>query len=97
MGSVRRHAPEEPEESEPLRPASHSRELLPPLSVPTLATTAEGLHDLPLDARAAYLLSLVDGRSTLETLLDVCEMDREDTLGVLRHLLALGAIRLHDR
>jgi hypothetical protein len=65
-------------------------------AVPRLAVTAEGLRLLPLDARAAYLLSLVDGRSTVDVVLDVCEMAREEAIGILVQLLRLGAIALNE-
>jgi hypothetical protein len=78
-------------------PASDVRQLLPPSAVPELATTREGLRLLALDAEAAYLLSLVDGTNTLETILDVCEMKRDEALGILTRLMRLGAIRLRDR
>jgi hypothetical protein len=77
-------------------PASDVRQLLPPSSIPELATTREGLRLLALDAEAAYLLSLVDGTYTLETILDVCEMDRDEALGILARLIRLGAVKLRD-
>jgi hypothetical protein len=75
-------------------PQSDVRQLLPPSAVPVLAITREGLRLLPIDSGAAYLLSLVDGTCTLETILDVCEMDRDEALGILARLLRLGAIVL---
>jgi hypothetical protein len=63
-------------------------------AIPRLAVTAEGLRRLTLDARAAYLLSLVDGRCSVETVLDVCDMAREEAMGILASLLQLGAITL---
>jgi hypothetical protein len=80
-------------------PTSHISELRPPMplgTVPRLAVTAEGLHLLPLDSRAAYLLSLMDGRYTLETILDVCDMPRDEAVAILRHLLELGVIELRE-
>jgi hypothetical protein len=77
-------------------PASDIRQLLPPSAIPELTTTREGLRLLALDAEAAYLLSLVDGTYTLETILDVCEMKRDDALGILTRLVRLGAIKLRD-
>jgi hypothetical protein len=59
-----------------------------------LTMTAEGLHLLPLDSRAAYLLSLVDGQCTIATILDVCEMDQDEALDILSYLAGLGAIAL---
>jgi len=79
-------------------PTSEIRPLVPLLAVPWLAITLEGLRFLPLDARAAYLLSLVDGHCTVETILDICvpELEREEALGLLARLIQLGAIELRD-
>jgi hypothetical protein len=79
-------------------PSSTARPVIPLFSVPWLAVTVEGLRFLPLDARAAYVLSLVDGHHNVETMLDVCaqQLTRDDALDVLAHLLQLGAIELRD-
>ena len=66
----------------------------PSLAVPQLTMTADGLHLLSLDSRAAYLLSLVDGESTLGTILEVCDMDHDEALDILERLMGLGAIDL---
>ena len=79
-------------------PPSAVRAHVPLFAVPWLAITVEGLHHLPLDARAAYLLSLVDGQCTVELILDICrlELGRDEALSTLSHLLQLGAIELRD-
>lgn len=79
-------------------PTSAVCPVVPLFAVPWLAVSLEGLRLLPLDARAAYLLSLVDGHCTVETILDICEpeLTREDAQEVFAHLMQLGAIELHD-
>lgn len=79
-------------------PASAVRPHLPLLAVPWLAMTVEGLRVLPLDARTAYVISLVDGQCTVEVILDICESElaRDEALAILAHLLHLGAIDLRD-
>lgn len=77
-------------------PTSAVRPLVPLYAVPCLAITVEGLRFLPLDSRAAYLLSLLDGCCTVETVLDICGMDRDQALSILASLLQLGAIELRD-
>ena len=66
----------------------------PSFAVPQLTMSADGLRLLALDSRAAYLLSLVDGECTLGTILDVCDMDHDEALGILTRLAVLGAIEL---
>jgi hypothetical protein len=45
-----------------------------------------------IDHRAGFVLSLVDGASTLETILDVCGMPKLDALRILHELTAHGII-----
>ena len=79
-------------------PTSEVRALVPLLGVPRLALTLEGLRLLRLDPRTAYLLSLVDGHCTVETILDICvpQLGRDEALAILAHLLDLGAIDLRE-
>lgn len=63
-------------------------------SIPVVAVDAVALRALPLDHRAGFVLANVDGHADLETVLDLTAMPLEESLGVLEHLLALGAIRL---
>lgn len=53
------------------------------------------LRWLGLDHRSGFLLSRIDGLSTVEELLDVCGMPRLEALKTLSELLERGAIRLH--
>ncbi len=46
-------------------------------SVPQVVVSKERIAGLHLDHRQGFLLSLVDGHSTVETLLDVCAMPEE--------------------
>lgn len=79
-------------------PTSKVRALVPLLGVPWLALTLEELRLLPLDARAAYLLSLVDGHCTVEMILDICvtELAPDEALAILSHLLHLGAVEVRE-
>jgi hypothetical protein len=52
------------------------------------------LRWLGLDHRSGFLLSRVDGISTLEELLDICGMPRLEALKTLADLLDRGAIRI---
>lgn len=57
----------------------------------------EELRWLNLDHRAGFLLSLVDGVSTIEELLDICGMSRLDALRILATLREQRAILLSSR
>ena len=49
---------------------------------------------LPLDHRAGFVLSHIDGTTDLRTLIDLCGMSHEELVAVVDRLLALRAIRL---
>lgn len=55
--------------------------------VPRIAISLRDLSLLPLDHREGFLLSLVDGRLTVESILDICAMPAEEALGTLSSLI----------
>jgi hypothetical protein len=78
---------------EALRDPHHAA--LPMGAVPWLAMTYDELAAIPLDSRSAFLLSLVDGRCTVEMLLDLSGMDRAHALTLLADLVDRGVLELH--
>lgn len=60
---------------------------------PTVAMLPGDLKRLPLDHRAGFLLSLMDGSLDLETLVLVSAMPRQDTLRIVRDLHASGVVK----
>jgi hypothetical protein len=73
-----------------------SRETAPPSlsSVPWLMLSHDDVLRLALDHREGFLLSLIDGRTNVETLLELAAMPRKDVLRVLARWLAMGVITL---
>jgi hypothetical protein len=63
-------------------------------AVPVPALSDTELRWLGLDHRSGFLLSRVDGTSTVEEVLDVCGMPRLEALKTLVDLLERGAIRV---
>jgi hypothetical protein len=63
-------------------------------SVPRVAVRAPALQALPLDHRGGFLLSRVDGKSSVETILDVSAMPREEVFDLLVALADAGIIAL---
>lgn len=59
-----------------------------------LAVDSAHLQWLTLDHRAGFLLSLIDGLSTLEDLLDICGMPRLQALQIFGDLLEQKVVRL---
>lgn len=65
-------------------------------AVPWLVVTYDELRRMPLDQRTGFVVSLLDGRCTVEMLLDISGMPEDETLDIVRELVALGAIELRD-
>ncbi|MFW2389108.1 MAG: hypothetical protein ACN4G0_12275 [Polyangiales bacterium] len=57
-----------------------------------LAVPAAKVKWLGLDPQAAFLLSLVDGQTTVDEVLDICQMGRLEALRVFTELLDAKAI-----
>jgi hypothetical protein len=76
--------------------ASETRRRPSPYSVPWLVVTYEALRAMRLDNRDAFVLSLIDGRATVETIVDMAGMPEDETVGILGRLLHVGAIELRD-
>jgi hypothetical protein len=62
--------------------------------IPVLVALPAPIDTGAMDHRAGFLLSLVDGSSTLEAIVDVCGMPRSDALRVLDELVQRGVIRV---
>jgi hypothetical protein len=75
---------------------SDIRRVVPLAAVPWLLATHEQLLALPLDSRAGFVLSLIDGRCTVEMILDIAGLPEDEAIGILDNLRELGAIELND-
>jgi hypothetical protein len=60
------------------------------------ATPLGELKGMPLDHRAAYLLSWMDGSVDLETLVQVSTMRREEVFRIVRDLYDSGIVEFRD-
>lgn len=59
-----------------------------------VAVSLEQLKEMPLDHRAGYLLSWMDGSIDLDTLVDVSTMSRPEVLRIVRELYDSGVIEV---
>jgi len=59
---------------------------------PVAVTSLDELKGMPLDHRAAYLLSWMDGTVDLETLAQVSTMTRSEVLRIVRDLYESGIV-----
>ncbi len=80
---------------EPLDDAE-SFETSPPSldATPWLMLSHADVMKLELDHREGFLLSLIDGRTTVELLIELAAMPRADVLRILARWLAMGVIEL---
>jgi hypothetical protein len=62
--------------------------------VPSVLVQRAQLRWLSIDHRAGFVLSLIDGSSTLEMILDVCGMPRLDAIRILHELVAQKIVAL---
>jgi hypothetical protein len=62
--------------------------------VPTVLVQRAQLRWLSIDHRAGFVLSLIDGSSTLEMILDVCGMPRLDAIRILHELVQQKIVAL---
>ncbi len=81
-----------------VEPASTQREIAAASDyfrcVPQVAVSARELEMYALDHREGFLLSRVDGVSTIETILDVCAMPADEALEILESLIERGILMI---
>lgn len=75
---------------------SDIRPLVPMQAVPWLVVTHDELRQLPLDCRAGFIVSLIDGRCTVEMLLDMAGLPEDEVMALITQLVRLGAIELRN-
>jgi hypothetical protein len=59
---------------------------------PIVAVSADELRRLPLDHRAGFLLSLMDGTIDLDSVIEISAMSRESALRLVRDLFESGVV-----
>lgn len=82
------------EEAMALADKVRAQEALPPTAVPVVTVTMETLMRLPLDHRAGFMLTRIDGVSNVRTIIDISAMPPDEALAVLEKLLTIGALGL---
>jgi hypothetical protein len=60
--------------------------------IPKVAVDPTALVQLPLDQRSGFLLSLMDGQTTIETMLDLCFMPSDEALLLLDAMVQKGIV-----
>ena len=66
------------------------------VGVPVVVVPAEDLRRLPLDHRAGFLMSLMDGTIDLQTVVDVSAMAPDDALRIVRYLFEAGIVEFRE-
>ena len=63
-------------------------------AVPRLVAPNDKLLRMSIDERSGFLLSFVDGKMTIESILDVCCIEQAEAVALLLNLVKRGAIAL---
>jgi tetratricopeptide (TPR) repeat protein len=63
-------------------------------ATPTLRLEADALLKFNLPSEAGFLLSMIDGRTTVQDLVSVCGMDEFRALRILAHMQAAGIVEI---
>lgn len=71
-----------------------SNERIAAFAKPRVVADAKTIAAAPIDHRAAFLLSFIDGKTIVRDLLDVSAMDRAEIDAVLSRLRELGIIAI---
>jgi hypothetical protein len=61
-------------------------------SIVRVVKTAREIMSLPLDSRSAYVLSLIEGPMSVETIIDLSSVREREVFVILEQLLTLGVI-----
>ena len=61
-------------------------------SIVRVVKTAREIMGLPLDSRSAYVLSLIEGPMSVETIVDLSSVPEREVIVILEQLLTLGVI-----
>jgi len=77
-------------------PTRQMRAVVSPSMVPRLTVTVDELRGLPIDPRAAFLVSLVDGGCSLAMIADIAGIPTDDAIGIFAMLVQLGIVELRD-
>jgi hypothetical protein len=62
------------------------------VGAPVVVVPSDELRRLPLDHRAGFLMSLMDGTIDLQTVIDISAMPRDEALHVVRDLYEAGIV-----
>jgi hypothetical protein len=62
--------------------------------VPKMLVDPRAIAQLPVDPRAAFILSHIDGIQSMEEILDICPMPEAEALELMENLRLLGVISL---
>jgi hypothetical protein len=63
-------------------------------SVPVVVVPIDQVAKLPLDARQGFVLSLIDGKCTLEEVIDMCAFERIETIEIVAAFIQTGVVAL---
>jgi hypothetical protein len=84
-----------PSETSDIRPTWRSEDGPALTSVPYVAVSKEDLSWFELEATSDVVLAMIDGESTVESIVDRLTIPRESALAILRELGSHGVVAFH--
>jgi hypothetical protein len=66
-------------------------------SVPVVVVPRDQVATLPLNARQGFVLSLIDGKCTLEEVIDISAFERIETIEIVAGFVQAGIVALRNR
>jgi hypothetical protein len=87
--AVERRIPTRPQWGQAMSHEGWARSLA---GAPVVAVGDDALKRLPLDHRAGFVMSLMDGSIDLDTIVELCGMERNEALGLIRDLYESGVV-----
>jgi hypothetical protein len=67
---------------------------MPLSAIPRRVMADKDLLGLPLDHRAGFVLALIDGATSIRTIIDLCGMPQDELIHLVERLLMLQVIEL---
>jgi hypothetical protein len=88
-------APDPPNDHSDIRPTFRSEDGPALTSVPCVVASKEDLSWFELEATSEVLLAMIDGESTVESIVERLTIPRESALAILRELGSHGVVEFH--
>lgn len=88
--------PFSPQTERRLAIAAPAQHVLDVRSIPWVIASFAEVRRLPLDPRSAFVLSLIDGRADVATIIDMSAMPPDEVIAIFGELVVRGVVEMHS-